>query len=115
MKSSSNRSLVIAAFAAIGSSVCCAGPLLLLSLGIGGAWISNLTAMEPYSPYFTAATLIVLIVVFRKLYTVPQACEEEAICSNPDVLKNQRFIFWVVAPVLVALIMFQYYAEYIID
>lgn len=41
-------SMVAAALAAVGASACCAGPLILLSLGIGGAWIGNLTALEPY-------------------------------------------------------------------
>ena len=113
--SSSNRSLIMAALAAIGASACCIGPLLLLSLGIGGAWIGNLTAMEPYSPYFAAATLLILAMVFRKLYLVPQRCEEGAVCENPNVLKNQRIIFWIVTMLLIAMVTFPYYAEYIID
>ena len=28
-------------------SACCVGPFLLLSLGIGGAWMSTLTGFEP--------------------------------------------------------------------
>ena len=32
-------SLAAGIIAAIGASVCCVGPLLLLALGIGGAWI----------------------------------------------------------------------------
>ena len=40
-------SLVAGVLAAIGASVCCVGPLVLLTLGIGGAWIANLTALEP--------------------------------------------------------------------
>lgn len=47
-------SMAAAALAAIGASACCAGPLILLSLGIGGAWIGNLTALEPYRPIFVA-------------------------------------------------------------
>ncbi len=31
--------------AGIGSSACCVGPFLLRSLGIGGSWIGNLTAI----------------------------------------------------------------------
>jgi mercuric ion transport protein len=34
-------SLVAGALAAIGASVCCVGPLVLLTLGIGGAWASR--------------------------------------------------------------------------
>ncbi len=63
--STSNRSLLLAIVAGIGASACCFGPLLLLSLGIGGAWVGNLTAMEPYSRYFTAITLAILGVVFQ--------------------------------------------------
>lgn len=43
---------MIALMAAIGASVCCVAPLVLLSLGIGGAWVSTLTAMEPVRPFF---------------------------------------------------------------
>ena len=43
-------SLVAGVAAAIGASVCCLGPLVLLMLGIGGAWIGNLAAFEPYRP-----------------------------------------------------------------
>lgn len=45
-------SLIAGVLAAIGASVCCVGPLVLLALGIGGTWVSKLTAMEPYRPVF---------------------------------------------------------------
>ena len=32
---------------AILASTCCIAPLLLLMLGVSGAWIGNLTALEP--------------------------------------------------------------------
>ena len=41
------NSLVAGALAAIGASVCCVVPLVLLMMGIGGAWIASLTALEP--------------------------------------------------------------------
>lgn len=40
-------SLAAAAVAAILASACCLGPLVLLTLGLGGAWVSNLTGLEP--------------------------------------------------------------------
>ncbi len=113
--STSNRSLILAVIAGIGASACCIGPLLLLSLGLGGAWVGNLTAMEPYSGYFTALTFIILAVVFHKLYIAPQKCEQGAVCANPKVIKNQRIIFWLVSIMLLAMVSFPYYAEYIID
>lgn len=113
--SSSNHPLLLATLAAIGASACCTGPLLLLSLGIGGAWMSNLTAMEPYSPYFTGLTIIVLVVVFRSLYLVPQKCDTDALCADPKVIRNQRIVFWIVSAILTAMVTFPYYAEFIID
>ena len=49
--------LVCGMLASIGASACCVGPLLLLSLGIGGAWIGNLAALERYRPVFIALVL----------------------------------------------------------
>ena len=39
---------------ALAASSCCIVPLILFSLGIGGAWIGNLTALAPYKPIFVA-------------------------------------------------------------
>ncbi|MEK7375022.1 MAG: mercuric transporter MerT family protein [Thermodesulfobacteriota bacterium] len=58
--------------AAVGASVCCLGPLLLLALGVGGAWIGNLTAMEKYRPIWTAATLVFLGLAFARVYRKPK-------------------------------------------
>lgn len=97
-------SLVAGVLAAIGASVCCVGPLVLLTLGIGGAWIANLTALEPMRPWFIAATLLFLCFAFRRLYLQPQVCKPGALCADPIVLKRQRLLFWVVAMVLLALL-----------
>ena len=37
---------------------CCVMPLLFVTLGISGAWIGNLTALEPYKPYFPPASTV---------------------------------------------------------
>jgi mercuric ion transport protein len=97
-------SLVAGTLAAIGASVCCVGPLALLTLGIGGAWIANLTALEPLRPWFIGATLLFLGLAFRRLYLQPQVCEPGALCAEPIVLKRQRLIFWLVALALLALL-----------
>lgn len=41
---------------ALAASSCCIVPLILFSLGIGGAWIGNLTALAPYKPFFVTGT-----------------------------------------------------------
>src|SRR3546814_19557080 len=39
---------------AILASTCCIAPLLLLMLGVSGAWMGNLKALEPYKHYAAA-------------------------------------------------------------
>lgn len=112
---SNKKSIITATLAAIGASACCIGPLLLLSLGISGTWISSLTAMEPYSPIFAGITIIMLCWVFYRLYFTPEKCDEGRLCANKSVLSNQKIIFWVICCILIAMITFQYYARYIID
>lgn len=90
--------------AAIGASVCCVAPLVLLALGISGAWISNLTALEPYRPVFIGLTLVFLGLAYRRLYLVPQTCTPGADCADPRVLRRQRFLFWIVTVLLLGLV-----------
>lgn len=92
----SKTSLLVVVLAAIGASVCCVGPLVLLMLGIGGAWIGNLTAFEPYRPFLIGITLIFLGLALHKLYFVPRVCAPGTPCADPLTLKRQRLIFWVV-------------------
>jgi len=101
--------MVTAAAATIGASLCCIGPLVLLSLGIGGTWVSSLTALTPYRPYFIGITLLFLFLAFRKLYLVPRSCKPGDVCAIPSTFRNQRIIFWVVTVILVALLTFPYY------
>lgn len=97
-------SLMAGTLAAIGASVCCVGPLILLALGIGGSWIGNLTAMEPYRPYFIGLTLLFLGLAFRQLYRVPQVCEPGTPCADPNTIKRQRRTFWIVSVLLLGLL-----------
>ena len=101
---SGKGSLVAGALAALGASVCCVGPLVLLGLGIGGTWIARLTAMEPYRPAFVLLTLLFLGLAFRKLYLVPQVCEPGTPCADPRALRRQRLTFWFVVAVLLGLL-----------
>jgi len=44
------QTMIASVLAGIGASLCCVAPLVLLSLGLGGAWVSNLTVFEPVRP-----------------------------------------------------------------
>ena len=97
-------SLVASVLAALGASLCCVVPLVLLALGIGGAWIGNLTALEPYRPIFIGLTLLFLGLAFRRLYITAPVCTPGTVCVVPRVLARQRTVFWVVVVLLGALL-----------
>lgn len=97
-------SLWAGALAAIGASVCCVGPLVLLGLGISGAWVGNLTAMEPYRPFFIGLTLLFLGLSFRKLYLIPPVCTPGTPCADLKTRQRQRLLFWVVTFLLMGLL-----------
>lgn len=112
---SHRRPLLAAALAAIGASTCCIAPLVLLALGISGTWISSLTALEPYRPLFTGATLLFLVLAFRRLYLQPAQCTPDADCAAPAIRRRQRTAFWLVSGVLAALLAFPYYGTAFFD
>ncbi len=99
----SKTALIAGGLAGIGASACCIGPLLLLSLGIGGAWIAHLTVLEPYRPVFIVLGLLFLGLAFRRLYLVAPACDAQAACAANRVPKMQRLIFWIFTPLLLGL------------
>ncbi len=103
-----------AVLAAIGASACCVGPLLLFSLGIGGAWMSTLTSMEAVRPFFILVTLIFIALGYRKLYLVPENCEQGQACAVPEVKQRQRMIFWIGSLLILLLLAFPWYAVYIL-
>ncbi len=84
------------------ASSCCIVPLLLVTLGISGAWIGNLTAMEPYKPYVITATAVILGAGFWQVYARPKAdCAEGSACARPSSVRMTKAALWI-ATVLVA-------------
>lgn len=96
--------------AAILASTCCLGPLILLSLGISGAWISNLTLLEPYRPIFIGAALVALFFAYRRLYRAPVACTPGEVCAIPQVNAAYKLIFWIVVALIIVALSFPYVA-----
>ena len=102
--------LVAGILAAVGASICCVGPLVLLALGVSGAWIGSLTALEPYRLIFIGLTLLLLGLAFYRLYLVRPACSPESACANPRTLKHQRLVFWIVTVLVLGLIAVPWFA-----
>ena len=69
---------------ALAASSCCILPLVLFSLGVSGAWISNFIQLAPYQPYFIAATVACLGYGYRLVYRPSKAgCIEGEACARP--------------------------------
>lgn len=102
-------SIVGGAAAAIGASACCAAPLLLVGLGIGGAWGSRVVALEAFQPWFVGAALLCFGYAFFKLYRPAEACAPGEACATPAARQRQRAIFWFVAILGAALMSFPLY------
>lgn len=96
--------LIGGVFSGIGASACCLGPFLLLSMGIGGAWIAHLTALEPYRPILVALTVLFLGMTFRKLYLVPQRCTPGDTCVADRTQRIQRILFWILLPFVLLMV-----------
>lgn len=121
--SESRKARMIAAggfVGAIAASTCCIVPLILFSLGISGAWVGNLTALEPYKPIFIVITLAFLGYGYWMVYRKPKDCAEGEACARPlpnRLVKSALWgstiliviaLFWnsiapVVAPILLGL------------
>jgi mercuric ion transport protein len=102
---SGRGALLSGGLAAILASTCCLGPLLLISLGFSGAWIGNLTLLEPYRPLFIGAALVALFFAWRRIFRPAQSCEAGTVCATAQVRSSYKLLFWVVlALVLVALV-----------
>lgn len=89
-----NTSIAAGAFAALGASTCCVLPLVLVSVGLGGAWVAQLREMERFFPVFVAIAIGAFAYAFYRLYLRPAACAPGEACADPTTRRRQRFAFW---------------------
>jgi mercuric ion transport protein len=75
-----------AVLAGLGASACCTVPLVAVLLGLGGGWMSTLSALEPFRPLFILGAGAFLGYGFWKAYRRPEVgagacCEEDDACA----------------------------------
>jgi len=95
--------------AAVGASLCCAGPLVLLLLGISGSWIVNLTLLEPYRPLFILMVFVLFGFAGWQIYRPIETCEEGTACAVPQVRRRRQLIFWLTALTALLLVSSSYW------
>ena len=75
--------------AAFASALCCAGPLIAVSVGLSGAGLA--ATFEPLRPYFLGAAALFLGIGHVSLYREERkACEPGAQCADPRARRRCR-------------------------
>ncbi|WP_439477966.1 mercuric transporter MerT family protein [Brevundimonas sp.] len=96
---------------AILASACCIVPLLLVTLGVSGAWIGNLTALEPFKPYVAVVTLALIGLGFWRVYFQRRpACEDGSYCARPQSSRITRAALWIGAAVVLLALSIDWWA-----
>lgn len=109
---STNR--LIAAGSVLGAilaSSCCIVPLVLVTLGASGAWIGNLTALEPYKPIFAGVTMILIGFGFWHVYLKPrQACDDDSYCATNTSSRITKSALWIATILVLLALTIDYWA-----
>lgn len=83
-------------FAALVASSCCVVPVVLVTLGISGAWIGNLTVLEPYKMYFLGITTLLVAAGFWHVYIKPKkSCDNDSYCARPTSSIITKSVLWI--------------------
>ncbi len=100
---------------AIAASSCCVVPLLLFSVGIGGAWIGNLTALAPYQPIFVVVTIGILGYGYYLVFWKPRtAYADGSNCASPMSGKVIKSALWAATALVAAASVFPFVAPYLL-
>ncbi len=103
--------------AAFTATLCCIAPLVLFLLGISGAWVANLTALEPYRPYFLTAAIIFVAVGYWKVYRKPKAadCKPGTFCAMPESDRINKIMLWIATAIIALVLVYPYIAPAILE
>ena len=107
-RSYETRALAVGGLAAMMASACCLGPLVLVTLGLSGAWIGNLTRLEPFRPFFLGAALLAMLFAYRRIYRPVAECNPGDLCALPENQRIYKALFWVVAVLVIVAFGFPY-------
>ena len=98
---------------AVLASSCCIAPLVLLLLGVSGAWIGNLTALEPFKPFFAAVALAFIGLGFWHVYFRARPdCADDAYCARPRSSMLTKMALWIATALITLALTIDWWAPY---
>ena len=101
---------------ALAASWCCILPLVLFSLGVGGAWIGNLTRLASYQPCFIVATFGFLGVGYWLTRRDSKfTCADAETCARPLPSRLVKVALVVATILVVAALGFDFLAPLLLN
>jgi mercuric ion transport protein len=99
--------------AAVGSALCCAGPLVAVALGLSGAGLA--ATFEPLRPAFVAGTAVALglgfVVVHRE---ERKPCEPGTLCASPLARRRMKRALWIATGIAIPLVTFPWWSGFVL-
>lgn len=96
--------------AAILASLCCIGPVLFVTLGVGAGLASR---FEPLRPLFTVLALSLLAIGFYTVYgrklpssATDRTCVVDGSCATPHKRGRDKLVLWIATVVAVIVLTF---------
>lgn len=97
---------------ALGAASCCVIPFALFLAGVSGAWIGNLTALEPYQPIFAGVSLAFIGFGAWRLRRKREVACADGYCATPQSDRIAKIGLWTAATLVVLAVGFPYVARY---
>ncbi len=110
---SGSGALFVGGLAAILASTCCLGPLVLVALGLNGAWLGNLTRLEPYRPFFVAGALVALFFAGRQIFRPAQVCQPGEVYAVPRTRRIYKIAFGIISALVLIALVYPYVAKFL--
>ncbi len=98
-KRHSSRLLLGAVATSAVASVCCLGPLLLLTLGVSGVWMSSLMLVQDWYPLLAGISVTLLILAGRQLLQA-RACVTTGCAESLSSFSGRQIFGFIVALLL---------------
>ncbi|MBL4750169.1 MAG: mercury transporter, partial [Amylibacter sp.] len=95
---------------------CCILPLVLVSLGVGGVWIAQLTALYAYKWYTFSLASAFIGYGFWKVHRAEAGeCDQGTACARPVNRRFMKASLWLATVVTIIAMIFPYITPYILS
>ena len=81
--------------------------MILVALGIGGAWVGRLEALAPFKWYFVAATTVLLGFGFYSVYFRSPRCVAGPQCTACKTGRPVKVLLWTATVLAIAGLAFE--------